>query len=245
MHAIVLTRLGHHVCILEANPSSTREGQGAGIMARERMHEFMTTYELSKRPYSVKSPHIQLISLQGGVKRILGGEQQMTSWNVLYYRLRANFDGLPSQYCAELPERVGSRDGKAVFAIGKIVSDITYVDGLVTVHFNNAKGDSGKMYADLVIGADGARSIVRQIVEPNTQLKYAGYVVWRGLVAEEDVSPETKKIFGENITVLQMDHNYMLLWADPCRSVLKHTTDILLGILFLEMMAVLSPENAC
>ncbi|MCJ1396219.1 hypothetical protein MMC18_009108 [Xylographa bjoerkii] len=215
MHAIILKRLGHNVRILEANPSSTREGQGAGIMAREGMHEYMTTYELSKRPYSVESPHVQIINPQGGVKRIMGGKQQMTSWNILYYRLRANFDGLRSQYCLEIPERGDSGNGKAVFDTGKTVTDIAYSDKLVTVHFDNADGSSGSIHADLVIGADGARSTVRQILEPSAQLKYAGYVVWRGLVAEQDVSAETRKIFGDKITIFTMDHSYMLLYTIP------------------------------
>ncbi|MCJ1438710.1 hypothetical protein MMC27_008100 [Xylographa pallens] len=215
MHAIVLARLGHNVHILEANPSSTIEGQGAGIMARERMHEYMTTYELSKQPYSVESPHVQIINPQGGVKRILKGKQQMTSWNILYYRLRANFDGLRSRYCLEIPERGGLGNGKAVFDIGKTVTDITCSDGLVTVHFDSANGGSGSIHTDLVIGADGARSTVRRILDPNSELKYAGYVVWRGLVSEQDVSLETRKMFGEKITVFTTNYNYMLLYTIP------------------------------
>ena len=211
MHAIVLARLGHNVHILEANPSSTRESQGAGVMARERMHEYMTTYELSKQPFSVESPHVQIINPQGGIKRILKGKQQMTSWNILYYRLRANFDGLRSHYCPEIAERGGSGNGKAIFDTGKTVTDITYSDGLVTVHFDSANGGSGSMHSDLVIGADGARSTVRQILEPSSELKYAGYVVWRGLVNEQDVSLETREICGQKITVFAADYNYMLL----------------------------------
>ncbi|MCJ1295413.1 hypothetical protein MMC34_006976 [Xylographa carneopallida] len=215
MHAIVLARLGHSVHILESNPSSEREDQGAGIMARERMHEYMTTYELSKQPYSVESPHIQIINSQGGVKRILKGKQQMTSWNILYYRLRANFDGLRSEYCLEIPEHGGPAHGKSIFDAGKTVTDITYSDGLVTVHFDDANADSGSIHADLVIGVDGPRSTVRQILEPSSGLKYAGYVVWRGLVSEQDVSLETRNIIGEKITVFAAAHNYMLLNTIP------------------------------
>ncbi|MCJ1403866.1 hypothetical protein MMC11_007089 [Xylographa trunciseda] len=144
MHAIVLMRLGHNVRILEANSTSTRERQGAGIMAGECMQEFMNTYDISKRPYRA---HI--------------------------FRL-ANFDGLRSLYCLEPLALGGSGNGEAVFETGKTVTDITYSDGLVTVHFDDARGVSGSIYADLVIGADGARSIVRQIFEPSAQFKYAG-----------------------------------------------------------------------
>jgi 2-polyprenyl-6-methoxyphenol hydroxylase-like FAD-dependent oxidoreductase len=43
--------------------------------------------------------------------------------------------------------------------------------------------------ADIVVGADGYRSLVRGLVEPNGQgPRYAGYVGWRGLVQERTIS---------------------------------------------------------
>jgi 2-polyprenyl-6-methoxyphenol hydroxylase-like FAD-dependent oxidoreductase len=38
--------------------------------------------------------------------------------------------------------------------------------------------------ADWLVAADGARSTVRDIVEPDTQLNYCGYYGWRGLIDE-------------------------------------------------------------
>ena len=42
---------------------------------------------------------------------------------------------------------------------------------------------------EIVVGADGYRSIVRGLVEPDGEgPRYAGYVGWRGLVRERDIS---------------------------------------------------------
>jgi 2-polyprenyl-6-methoxyphenol hydroxylase-like FAD-dependent oxidoreductase len=48
--------------------------------------------------------------------------------------------------------------------------------------------DGGEHTADLVIGADGARSTVRAAVDPDSpQARYAGVLLWRTLVDEQDL----------------------------------------------------------
>jgi 2-polyprenyl-6-methoxyphenol hydroxylase-like FAD-dependent oxidoreductase len=52
--------------------------------------------------------------------------------------------------------------------------------------------DGGAFDADLVIGADGARSTVRRAVDPaHPDARYAGVLLWRTLVAERDLPPGT------------------------------------------------------
>ncbi|MCJ1476213.1 hypothetical protein MMC13_004879 [Lambiella insularis] len=189
MHGILLSRLGHTVRILERNPSSTSEGQGAGIQAHERMQEFLLKHELTQLPYAVTSPHIQVLKAK--------------CENVLYYRLRANYDGLTSEFCPEIPQDVAARrKGKALFEQGKKVTSLTYADRLVTVSYEDSDGGSGTYHADLLL-------------EPETTLHYAGYVVWRGLVAESEVSPATRATFLDKTTVYTLPGSYILLYLPP------------------------------
>lgn len=53
MHGIVLKRLGHNVRILNRDPTSFLESQGAGITAFEKVQEFFSKHDLSKQLYSI------------------------------------------------------------------------------------------------------------------------------------------------------------------------------------------------
>lgn len=211
MHGIVIKRLGHNVHILEQNLSSLRDGQAAGISAGPQVQEFLRDNDLSKQPYSVFTPALQFLDNEMNVKEVRKIPFQMTGWNVLYYRLRANFDGFGSVYCPEPPGRVEG-EGKAVYDLGKRVTDISYTDGLVTVDFDDLSNGGGRsIHADLVIAADGSNSSVRQLLQPGLKRPYAGYFAWRGTVAEKDVSEETKKAFDQKTTFFLMDKSYIVL----------------------------------
>jgi 2-polyprenyl-6-methoxyphenol hydroxylase-like FAD-dependent oxidoreductase len=57
----------------------------------------------------------------------------------------------------------------------------------VTAHFDGGKSVRG----DILVGADGFRSAVRNVVAPEIQPLYAGYVIWRAVIDEADLDPET------------------------------------------------------
>ena len=216
MHGIVLKRLGHNVHILERD-SSALHSRGAGITAMESVTVLLDAYDVVKRPWSITSPNIQFLNRKAEVAKIWNIELQMTSWSTLYYRLRANFDGLQSKYCPELPTITPEREGmpaygvgKATYDQGKTVTDVKKINGTLTVVFDSTEG-GGSIEADLVIAADGPSSTIRQIVQPRSQRKYVGYVAWRGTVLEKEVSEATKKVFQEKLTYFRMRQSHILL----------------------------------
>ncbi|SLM39675.1 Monooxygenase, FAD-binding [Lasallia pustulata] len=217
MSGVVLKRLGHNVRILNRDPSSSLQGQGAGISALQNVQEYLATYDVTKKPHSVLSKEVQFLNKEGEITKTTDWPMWMTSWNVLYYRLRANFDGLLSEYCPELPKEAGSGEGKAIYSPGKNVTDVKYADGMVTVYFDNHEGGSGSLHADLVLAADGPASKIRQILEPDLQRTYAGYVAWRGTAPESDMSEETRKAFGGKISYYQCTNprGHILMYTIP------------------------------
>jgi 2-polyprenyl-6-methoxyphenol hydroxylase-like FAD-dependent oxidoreductase len=70
---------------------------------------------------------------------------------------------------------------------GAVVTDIADGAERATIMLS----DGSRVHADLVIAADGFRSAVREKFLPDVQLKYAGYVAWRGLVDELALSSDT------------------------------------------------------
>jgi 2-polyprenyl-6-methoxyphenol hydroxylase-like FAD-dependent oxidoreductase len=57
----------------------------------------------------------------------------------------------------------------------------------VAVRFENGRIEKG----DMLVAADGFRSMVRNILVPQVQPLYAGYVIWRSVVEEADLDPAT------------------------------------------------------
>jgi len=126
----------------------------------------------------------------------------MTSWDLCYYLLRANYDRVDSAYLegARLPEERPT-DGKISYRYGCTVTGLAEEGSKVSVKFKKALGDGSEaedsIDADLVIAADGPSSTIRKLFEASIERKYAGYVVIRGTVPEQEASDAALQVFRE------------------------------------------------
>ncbi|MCJ1394607.1 hypothetical protein MMC18_007487 [Xylographa bjoerkii] len=211
---IVFKRLGHAVRIFERNPTPLLHDQGAGIVAGGDAQAFFGKYDRTHRSIAVPSKLRHYLDKEGHQIHRENTTQQMTSWDLLYHLLRANFDGVKSDYC-EVPPSAPS-DGSGSYEYGHMVKGIRDGhDGKVEVDFEDRDGNKTSESVDMLIGSDGASSTLRKILLPDVKREYAGYVAWRGTVPEVEVSKSAKDAFIEKFAFYHSEGVQILSYTIP------------------------------
>jgi len=68
---------------------------------------------------------------------------------------------------------------------------------------------------DLLVCADGVGSIARARLLPTVRPRYAGYVAWRGMVAETSLDGATRAVFEDAITYYVYANSHVLVYPIP------------------------------
>lgn len=169
--ALLLRRAGWQVDVHE-RIGSELSGRGAGIVTHGELFDVLRRAGIDAEPAAlgVAVPGRRVFDREGGIAGEVRLDQVLTSWGRLYALLRG-----------ALPEE-GYHHGKSLERVeeGR--------DGVVA-HFS----DGTSAEADLLVGADGLFSTVRKQFLPDVAPQYVGYVAWRGLVDEAELSEETRR----------------------------------------------------
>lgn len=217
MTSIPLKRLGHRVTIFERSPTPLLHDQGAGVVAGGETQAFFHKHDLSRRPIAVTSQARYYLDHAGRIIDREDHQQRMTSWDLLYYLGRANFDGLESEYVDKVPRQ----DGEANYEYGRSVTGIRDVADKVEVTYERVREGEDKqtstIMADLLIAADGQSSHTRSMLlgKPAAEREYAGYVAFRGTVPENDLSDAAAAVFVERFTFFHADGTQVLSYTIP------------------------------
>ena len=214
MQGIMLKRLGHNIHILDQSPSFERGDNGAGITLGPEAQEFYRKYDLMQESYSIPNPGVQFLNAKSELRYFMKRPMEMSSWKLLYYRLRANFDGYKSDLCPN-PPALSKEDGEATLDFGKKVTNVTYADETVTIHYKDLINSANRtIEADLVIVADGASSSIRPLLLPDVHRSYSGYIAWRGYVDESKLSKETMEVLERSFSSCPSNDGYILRSAN-------------------------------
>ena len=114
-------------------------GLGAALTAARDMRGVVQVYDLTKLLYSLEAAASLIVNSEGEVLSKSPLPQALSSWDAIYYRLRANFDGFRSDYCEPPPAYPG--DGKSMYMGGYAVTNLGHENSLVAVQYQNAKGE--------------------------------------------------------------------------------------------------------
>ena len=147
--------------------------------------------------------------------------QRMTSWDLLYYLCRANFDGVESEYLdGRGVPGMEEGEGKGVYGYGRVVTGVDEDgDGRVKVTYEDTKVGEAKTQssvADLVLVADGPSSKIRRLLNPKASSRtYAGYLAFRGTVPESELSEEATAVFVEKFPFFHGSSTQILAYTIP------------------------------
>ncbi len=145
---------------------SELSGRGAGIVAQPELIATLRALGLDTRELGVEMTTRQILDRDGRLTARIECPQTLTAWERVYRVLR---DGFPAEHYHRGKGLRGFEQGaRSVIAH---LTDGTSVEG------------------DLLVGADGLRSTVRQLCAPELAPLYAGYVAWRALIAEDTIPP--------------------------------------------------------
>jgi 2-polyprenyl-6-methoxyphenol hydroxylase-like FAD-dependent oxidoreductase len=166
--ATLLARAGWRAEIYE-RAETELSGRGAGIVTHAQMRTVLRAAGCDPtRDLGIDVAGRRTLDQAGRVIGEYHRPQTLTSWDRVFRMLRERF---PAQR----------------YHLGKELRRLEQSGDAVVAHF----ADGSAAAADLVVGADGFRSTVRAQVLPEIKPVYAGYVAWRGLVAESALSPAT------------------------------------------------------
>jgi 2-polyprenyl-6-methoxyphenol hydroxylase-like FAD-dependent oxidoreductase len=161
--ANLLLRNSWDVHVFEQS-SEALAGRGAGIIPHPELFECLRRIGIEiDDTFGVDNPERVTFDRSGAVVGTLPVRHLLTTWGRLHELVLGAF---PS-----------SR-----YHLGHSFQRLETAGDAIAVRFSNG----ARARADLVIGADGLRSSVREQLAPDARPQYAGYVGWRGL-AEESV----------------------------------------------------------
>jgi len=174
--ALLLRRHGWDVDVFE-RVESELAGRGAGIVAQPELIETLRGLGIDPTDLGVAITTRKILDASGRFAGEILCPQVLTAWERVYRALR---DAFP-------PQR---------YHRGRGLKSFEQTERSVVAHFS----DGGAAEGDLLVGADGLRSTVRQQCLPELPPLYAGYVAWRALIAEQAFPPAIHRELFEYMT---------------------------------------------
>jgi 2-polyprenyl-6-methoxyphenol hydroxylase-like FAD-dependent oxidoreductase len=162
--AHLLRSVGWDAVVFERNPEDLT-GRGAGISTHPQLHDVMRRLGIPfDHSMAINVDTVLFLDRSGRTIDRRQTVRTMSSWGRVYRSLR---DRLPSD----------------AYRLGRSLERIEQDARGVTAVFADGTRESG----DLLVGADGGRSTVRELFLPDLQPAYAGYVAWRAMLDESEI----------------------------------------------------------
>jgi 2-polyprenyl-6-methoxyphenol hydroxylase-like FAD-dependent oxidoreductase len=212
--ALMLSRNGWRVDVFERSEGGLF-ARGAGIVAQTELIARLAGLGLDTRDIGVPVTARKIFDYEGRLIASGTRPQVLTAWERVYHALRKTFPD--SHYHPGRSFKAVQQDNSSVVA-----------------HFSDGSAETG----EVLIGADGLKSTVRQQFLPTVSPLYAGYVAWRGLAPESALPAHIHRdvfdalsfclppgeqflgypVAGPNDDLMQGHRRYNIVWYRPAES---------------------------
>lgn len=190
---LLLRDAGHDVRVFERSPAELAQ-RGAGIGLLPETSRYLTECAgVDIDDISIATSHIRYLSQDNSILHEEKHNYRFSSWNTIYRQLLSCMK--PNDYVLD--------HGMTGW------SDVDATE--VTVTFANGNTET----SDVVVFADGVNSLARATLLPSANPRYAGYVAWRGMVHETELSAETRTLLADAITYFVYPNSHILVYPIP------------------------------
>jgi 2,6-dihydroxypyridine 3-monooxygenase len=190
--ALVLRDIGCDVVVYERS-SAVLEARGAGIaVLKETLRYPVERHGVPVEEFCSSTDWIRFLNPDGTVRHEQRHRYRFSSWNALYRTLLEAF-------------------GRDRYVLGQEMTAFRSDEDGTTVEFSGG----ARRRVDLLVCADGISSPSRQALLPEVTPRYAGYVAWRGVVPETELSRGTYRALHDALTYQLLPHSHILVYPIP------------------------------
>lgn len=190
--ALLLRDLGFTVDVYERS-SAPLSGRGSGIVLQPDTVRWFS--ERSGQPLEALQTATRYVQYLHGSNTPQHREERVhhfTAWGTFHRGLLSDF-------------------GVEHYHLGKQARGFSQTDGNVTVEFLDGSAGS----ADLAIFADGISSVARRQFDPDSAVRYSGYVGWRGTYPRHQLSRPAREVFSDAITFDVLPSSHLVIYPIP------------------------------
>src|SRR5438477_145032 len=192
--ANMLRSIGWDTTVFERNAEELA-GRGAGISTHPQLHAVTRRLGIPfDDSMGIAVNSVVFLDHDGRAYDQRDTVRLMSSWGRVFRSLR---DPIPDD---------SYRLGKSLVRVEQDADSVTAIFA-----------DGARERGDLLIGADGGRSTVRELFLPGLQPEYAGYVAWRAMLDERDVPPAIHAQLFKNYTYCLPPGELFLAYPVPGR----------------------------
>ncbi|MEM1165935.1 MAG: FAD-dependent monooxygenase [Planctomycetota bacterium] len=188
---LALRCAGVDVHVYERTPDHNRIG--GGIVVQPDFADYLEAFGYA-RPETVAIPTVgrKILDRDGSVARYAKDATFFTAWDTVLRSLQRAFDA----------DRLHN---------DKSLDTIRITGDGVTLSFT----DGGRVEADMLLGADGIGSRVRRHLAPEIAPAYAGYVGYRGILPESELSSDQISLFHDHFVMYAYPNSHILSYFIP------------------------------